>query len=82
MDKQKLDQNSSEIGELIKKAIKEANLGLDDILTQNEASAYLRISKPTFIKLRRNCKIPFYQEGRKFLYRKSELLKALRSRHK
>jgi excisionase family DNA binding protein len=82
MDKQNRDQSSTEFRALIKKAISEANLGLDDILTQNEAAAYLRISKPTFIKLRRNCRIPFYQEGRKFLYRKSELLKTLKSKHK
>jgi excisionase family DNA binding protein len=50
----------------------------DDLVTQSEASDFLRISKPTFIKLRRNMKIPFYKEGRKLLYRKSELLEAIK----
>jgi len=50
----------------------------DDLVTQGEATVFLRISKPTFIKLRRNMKIPFYKEGRKLLYRKSELLEAIK----
>lgn len=56
-----------------------ANDLFDDLLTQNESAAFLRISKPTFIKLRRSKKIPFYHEGRKLLFRKSELLQTLKS---
>jgi len=49
----------------------------DEFLSQREAAKFLRISLPTIIRWKNNKKIPFYQEGRKVLFNKSELLHVL-----
>jgi len=53
----------------------------DKLLTQTEVAKLLRISKPTFIKLRRTGVFSFYRSGRKLLFLKSEVLKALKNKN-
>ena len=48
-------------------------------LSQREAAGFLRISMPTLISWKKARKIPFYQHGRKVLYKKSEVLEALKN---
>ena len=50
----------------------------EDYLSQREAAKFLRVSLPTIINWKKTNKIPYYQEGRKVLFKKSELLKVLR----
>ena len=78
--------NYEELKELIVDAVKHAhqeiNNGVvkedpDDYMSQREAAKFLRISLPTIINWKRTNKIPYYQEGRKVLFKKSELLKVL-----
>lgn len=45
---------------------------------QRQAAKFLNISLPTIIKWKKTGKIPYYQEGRTVLFKKSELLDALR----
>jgi excisionase family DNA binding protein len=73
---------------IIIEAIKEANSILsgnnnqenstEDYLDQREAAKFLRITLPTIINWKKNNKIPYFQEGRKILFKKSELLQVLR----
>jgi len=58
-----------------KKTIVETN---DDYLTQREAARFLKISIPTLIKWKKEMRIPFYQQGKIVLYKKSELMDAIR----
>ena len=79
--------NTEELKSLIVDAVKHAyqeinNKGLidvenEDYLDQREAAKFLRISLPTIINWKKTKKIPYYQEGRKVLYKKSELLKVM-----
>ena len=79
--------NGEELQSLIVTAVKIANLESNngessveignDYLDQPEAAKFLRITLPTLIRWKRLKKIPYYQEGRKVLYRKSELLKVM-----
>lgn len=48
-------------------------------LSQREAAKFLRVSLPTIISWKKARKIPFYQHGRKILFKKSEILEALKS---
>ena len=50
----------------------------DKFLSQREAAKFLRISLPTIVRWKNAKKIPFYQEGRKVLFNKSELLHVLK----
>jgi excisionase family DNA binding protein len=73
---------------IIIEAIKEANSILpgnnyqenstEDYLDQREAAKFLRITLPTIISWKKKNKIPYFQEGRKILFKKSELLHVLR----
>ena len=64
---------------LFKEAISETLPGDEEVFfTQPEAAQFLKVSKPTLIKWKREGVIPFYQHGRKVFFRKSELLKALK----
>ena len=59
-----------------KKDVKES----DEIyLSQQEAAKFLRVSMPTIIAWKKARKIPFYQHGRKILFKKSEVLEAMKS---
>ena len=78
--------NPKELKSLIKQAITEINendisIGSkeneDIFFDQRQAAKFLNISLPTIIKWKKNGKIPYYQEGRKVLFNKSELLKAM-----
>jgi excisionase family DNA binding protein len=52
---------------------------VDEIyLSQRETAKFLRISLPTLIAWKKSGKLPYYQNGRKILFKKSELLEALR----
>jgi len=80
--------NAVDLKSLIKDAIKEVNSEntpnnfqneiQEDYLNQREAAKFLRISYPTIIRWKKEKKIPYYQEGRTILFKKSELLNALR----
>ena len=79
--------NSEELQTLIIEAVKQANQGnnynqnleanSNDYLSQREAAKFLRISLPTLIRWKNAKRVPYYQEGRKVLFKKSELLHAL-----
>jgi len=78
--------NSDELKSLIVDAVKyahqEINNGVisedtEDYLDQREAAKFLRVSLPTIINWKKTNKIPYYQEGRKVLFKKSELLKVM-----
>ena len=59
-----------------KKEVKES----DEIyLSQAEVARFLRVSMPTLIAWKKARKIPFYQHGRKILFKKSEVLDAMKS---
>ena len=59
-----------------KKEVKES----DEIyFSQREAAKFLRVSMPTIIAWKKARKIPFYQHGRKILFKKSEVLEAMKS---
>ena len=47
--------------------------------TQREAARFLRITLPTLIAWKKARKIPFYQHGRKILFKKSEILEAMKN---
>ena len=47
--------------------------------TQREAARFLRITLPTLIAWKKSRKIPFYQHGRKILFKKSEVLEAMKN---
>ncbi len=54
------------------------NRSEESFLTQRQAAKYLQITEPTIIKWKKENRIPYYQNGRRILYKKSELLQALR----
>jgi excisionase family DNA binding protein len=47
--------------------------------SQREAAKFLRISLPTLISWKKARKIPFYQHGRTILFKKSEMLEAMKN---
>jgi excisionase family DNA binding protein len=59
-----------------KKEIKEPD---EVYLSQREAARFLRVSLPTIIAWKKARKIPFYQHGRKILFKKSEVLDAMKN---
>jgi len=75
-----VEEFQSLIEEVVKKAIFENNIhqntlnNSDNFLSQREAAKFLRISLPTLIRWKNNKKVPYYQEGRKVLFNKTELL--------
>ena len=60
----------------LKQHIKES----DEIyLSQKETAQFLRVSLPTLISWKKARKIPFYQQGRKTFFKKSEVLDAMKN---
>ena len=57
--------------------VKESENQANDYLDQREAAKFLRVSLPTLIRWKNEQKVPYYQEGRKVLFKKSELLTVL-----
>lgn len=51
----------------------------EKFLTQKETARFLRVSLPTLIRMKKDGKIPFYQSRRTVLFKKSEILEALRN---
>jgi len=51
----------------------------EDFMTQKQMAKFLKISLPTLIKWKRLKKIPYFQIRRTCLFRKSEVLAALRA---
>lgn len=49
-------------------------------MTQKETARYLRVSIPCLIKMKKTGRIPYYQTGRTILYKKSEVLMALKKK--
>ncbi len=80
--------NAADLKSLVKAAIREVNSENksknfqneipEDFLDQRETAKFLRISYPTLIRWKKEKKIPYYQEGRTILFKKSELLDTLR----
>lgn len=79
--------NPKELKSLIKQAIIEINeesgnnLSTKDeevFFDQRQAAKFLKISLPTIISWKKTGKIPYYQEGRTVLFKKSELLDVMR----
>ncbi len=78
---------ADELQSIIVDAVKMANLEIDnhlgafeindDYMSQREVAKFLRITLPTLIRWKRLKKIPYYQEGRKVLFKKSELLSVM-----
>ena len=59
-----------------KKEVKDS----DEIyLSQRETARFLRVSLPTIIAWKKARKIPFYQHGRKILFKKNEVLDAMKN---
>ena len=48
-------------------------------LSQREAAKFLRVSLPTLISWKKSRRIPFYQHGRKVLFKRSEVLEAMKN---
>ncbi len=77
------DEFAALIFEAVNKAVKKINPNNkttekeNDFLDQQQAAKFLHISLPTIIRWKKEKKIPYYQEGRKVLFKKSELLKVL-----
>ena len=46
----------------------------DDILTENEACKFLKTSRPTLLKLRKEGKVKYMKVGKGFRYLRSDLL--------
>jgi len=80
----------NDLKEIMKEAIMEMDLGIqqkvnngeEDFLSQRDAARFLRVSLATIIKWKKDGKIPYYQQGRTILYKKSELLEAMRKNDK
>lgn len=54
----------------------------EDLISQTEASKFLRVSIPTIIDWRKNKKLPYYNFSGRFYYSKKELLEYGRSNRK
>ena len=52
----------------------------DDLISQIEASKFLKVSIPTIIDWRKNKKLPYYNFSGRFYYSKKELLEYGRNR--
>ena len=52
----------------------------DTFMTLTETARFLRISKPTLLKLKRDGKLPFYSSGKKFLFLQVEILAAIKNK--
>ncbi len=84
--------NTDDLKSLIIEAVKQANSQTpeksrseelnEDYMDQQEAAKFLKISLPTIIRWKREMKIPYFQEGRTVLFKKSELLNVLRKNEK
>ena len=77
----------AELKKLIKEAICEINeengnhgpnKNEEEFFDQRQAAKFLKITLPTIIKWKKTGRIPYYQEGRTVLFKKSELLDVLR----
>lgn len=78
--------NPKELKSLIKQALIEINEESNQrgsnndeevFFDQRQAAKFLKISLPTIIKWKKTGKIPYYQEGRTVLFKKSELLNVM-----
>ena len=47
---------------------------VDDLLTTNDAAAYLRVSVPTIFRLRQSGKLAFYKIGSRILFSRARHL--------
>ncbi|VFA44281.1 helix-turn-helix domain-containing protein [Chryseobacterium indologenes] len=54
----------------------------EDLISQTEASKFLRVSIPTIIDWRKNKNLPYYNFSGRFYYSKKELLEYGRSNRK
>ena len=62
--------------------IKEVKEEDEIYLSQREVAKFLRVSLPTIIAWKKSGKIPFYQHGRKVLFKRSEVLLAMKNNMK
>lgn len=77
-----------ELKDLIKETVKEINSSQnksevqkdETLLNMKEAAQYLRVSIQTIQKYKREGTIPYFQQGRTILFRKSELIESMRAK--
>ena len=72
LDKQKLEA-------LIEKKVEEKVITLkemweSEVMTENEACEFLKLSRPTLLKLRKEGKIEYKRYGKEIRYKRSDLL--------
>lgn len=65
---------------LLMKEKKETSSREDDLISQNDAAEFLKISIPTIIEWRKNKDLPHYDFNGRFFYSKEELLQYGRNR--
>lgn len=65
---------------LLMKEKKEISSREDDLISQNDAAEFLKISIPTIIEWRKNKDLPHYDFNGRFFYSKEELLQYGRNR--
>lgn len=65
---------------LLMKEKKETSSREDDLISQNDAAEFLKISIPTIIEWRKNKDLPHYDFNGRFFYSKEELLHYGRNR--
>ena len=58
------------------KKIADLKKSLDEkILTEKQACAFLQVTKPTLLKMRKNGRVKYFKAGNEIRYKKSNLLK-------
>ncbi|MFW2134793.1 helix-turn-helix domain-containing protein [Chryseobacterium sp. TY4] len=65
---------------LLMKEKKETSSREDDLISQNDAAEFLKISIPTIIEWRKNKDLPHYDFNGRYFYSKEELLQYGRNR--
>lgn len=74
------DELQSLIEEAVYKATTSIDIGNYKLITENELSRRLGLSKVTLHKLRKEENIPFYKIGRTIRYNYSEVVKSMNNR--
>ena len=79
-DKHEFFEVMNEWWEASKKSVQKKEIKESDEIyfSQRETAKFLRISLPTIIAWKKSGRLPYYQHGRKILFKKSELLEAIK----
>ena len=70
-------KGENQLGEPVFPSIHPSSLKIEEFMTTEEASIFLRISKASLLNLSSNGKVPYYKFQRRNRYLKSDLLKLL-----